>query len=84
MRTLGLLAGAALALAACAGSAATEPLTISEITGRGRPAAVGSREAVAYWQGLSADLETAHRRPVRRPARPARQAHHRRRRRDVR
>ena len=58
MRTLGLLAGAALALAACAG-AQEEPLTISEVQVQTDLAAVGSREAVAYWQGLSADLETA-------------------------
>jgi hypothetical protein len=58
MRTLGLLAGAALALAACAGSR-EEPLTISEIQVETDLAAVGSREAVAYWQSLSGDLETA-------------------------
>ena len=58
MRTLGLLAGAALVLAACAGSQ-EEPLLISEVQVQTDLAAVGSREAVAYWQGLSADLETA-------------------------
>jgi hypothetical protein len=58
MRTLGLLAGAAMALAACAGSQ-DEPLLISEVQVQTDLAAVGSREAVAYWQGLSADLETA-------------------------
>ena len=58
MRTLGLLAGAALALAACAG-AQEEPLLISEIQVETDLTAVGSREAVAYWQGLSPDLETA-------------------------
>jgi hypothetical protein len=58
MRTLGLLAGAALALAACAGRE-PEPLTISEIQVETDLTAVGSREAVAYWQSLSSDLETA-------------------------
>ena len=58
MRTLGLLAGAALVLAACAGGE-PEPLTISEITVEADLPAIGSPQAVAYWQGLSADLETA-------------------------
>lgn len=58
MRTLGLLAGAAIALAACAGSD-DEPLLISEIRVQTDLAAVGSREAVGYWQSLSDDLETA-------------------------
>jgi hypothetical protein len=58
MRTLGLLAGAALALAACAG-AREEPLTISEIQVETDLSAVGSRQTVAYWQDLSGDLETA-------------------------
>jgi hypothetical protein len=58
MRTLGLLTGAALALAACAGRQEA-PLLISEIQVQTDLAAVGSREAVAYWQDLSADLETA-------------------------
>jgi hypothetical protein len=58
MRTLGLLVGATLALAACAGSR-EEPLTISEVQVQTDLSAVGSREAIAYWQGLSGDLETA-------------------------
>jgi hypothetical protein len=58
MRTLGLLAGAALVLAACAGRQ-PEPLTISEITVDADLPAIGSPQAVAYWQGLSSDLETA-------------------------
>ena len=58
MRTLGLLAGATLALAACAG-AWEESLTISEIQVETDLSAVGSRQAVAYWQDLSGDLETA-------------------------
>ena len=58
MGRLGLLAGAALMLAACAGGE-EEPLTISEVRVETDLAAVGSREAVAYWQRLSSDLETA-------------------------
>lgn len=58
MKRLGLLAGVALALAACAG-AEEEPLLISEVRVETDLAAVGSREAVAYWQRLSDDLETA-------------------------
>lgn len=58
MRLLGLLAGSALMLAACAGSQ-DEPLMISDINVQTDLSAVGSREAVAYWQGLSGDLETA-------------------------
>lgn len=59
MRPLGLLAGAALVLAACAGSQQSQPLTISDVAVDADLSAVGSREAVAYWQGLSGDLETA-------------------------
>jgi hypothetical protein len=58
MRLLGLLAGSALMLAACAGSQ-DEPLLISDIDVQADLSSIGSREAVAYWQGLSADLETA-------------------------
>jgi hypothetical protein len=58
MRTLGLLAGAAFALAACAGSQ-EPPLMISEVQVQTDLTAVGSRDAVGYWQGLSDDLETA-------------------------
>jgi hypothetical protein len=58
MRPLGMLAGAALALAACAGSQNT-PLTISDVSVNTDLTAVGSREAVAYWKDLSGDLETA-------------------------
>jgi hypothetical protein len=57
MRPLGLLAGVAL-LAACAGQQ-PEPLLISEINVQTELPAVGSREAVAYWRNLDADLETA-------------------------
>lgn len=58
MRILGLLTGTALALSACA---ATEPdtLQISEISVSTDLSAIQSREAVSYWQGLGADLETA-------------------------
>lgn len=59
MRTLGLLAGTAIALAACSGAKPPEPLTISEVTVEADLPAVGSREAVAYWQHLSDDLKTA-------------------------
>lgn len=58
MKTLGLLAGAALLLAAC-GNTQPEPLRISNVTVETDLAAVGSREAVGYWKGLSGDLETA-------------------------
>jgi hypothetical protein len=58
MRTLGLLAGAVLALAGCAGNE-TSPLTISDVSVEADLPAVGSPEAVAYWQNLSNDLQTA-------------------------
>jgi hypothetical protein len=58
MRILGMLAGAALALAACGGNQ-NQPLTISDVSVQADLPAVGTREAVAYWQNLSADLETA-------------------------
>jgi hypothetical protein len=59
MRTLGLLAGAALLLAACGGGQQNEPLTISGVTVQADLPAVGSPQAVAYWKNLSDDLETA-------------------------
>ena len=59
MRTLGLLAASALALAACSGGKPPEPLTISDVSVEADLPAVGSREAVAYWQHLSDDLKTA-------------------------
>ena len=59
MRMLGLFAGAALVLAACGGGQATEPLTISEVTVQADLPAVGSPQAMSYWQNLSGDLETA-------------------------
>ncbi len=58
MKLLGLVVGAALALAACSAKP-PEPLTISEVTVNADLAAVGSRNAIAYWQNLSSDLETA-------------------------
>ena len=58
MKWLGMLAGTALMLAACGGSG-DDPLLISDINVQTDLSAVGSREAVAYWQGLGADLETA-------------------------
>ena len=59
MRTLGLLAGAALLLAACGGGQPEQPLTISGVTVQADLPAVGSPQAVAYWKNLSGDLETA-------------------------
>ena len=58
MKPLALLAGAALVLTACGGLGQEEPLTISEITVETDLSAVGSREAVAYRQTLSDDLES--------------------------
>lgn len=55
----GLFVGAALLLAACAGSSEDAPLTISGVEVQTDLTAVGSREAVGYWQSLSDDLETA-------------------------
>ena len=40
-------------------AAETEPLTISGVTVQADLPAVGSPQAVAYWQNLSDDLETA-------------------------
>ena len=59
MRMLGLFAGAALLLAACGGGQAPGPLTISEVTVQADLPAVGSPQAMSYWQNLSGDLETA-------------------------
>lgn len=59
MRTLGLLAGAALMLAACGGAERNEPLLVSGVTVEADLPAVGSPQAVAYWKNLSDDLETA-------------------------
>jgi hypothetical protein len=58
MRTLGLLAGATLLLAACGGNQ-SQPLAISDVSVQADLPAVGSREALGYWQNLSTDLETA-------------------------
>ena len=59
MTRLGLLAGAALLVAACAGQREPEVLTISEVRVDTDLSAIGSAEAMGYWQNLSADLETA-------------------------
>jgi hypothetical protein len=60
MRTLGLLAGAALLLAACGGGRQEAgPLMISEVAVQADLPAVGSRQAMNYWKNLSDDLETA-------------------------
>ena len=58
MKSFGLIAGAALLLAACANSE-PEVLRISDVSVETDLAAVGSREAVGYWKGLNTDLETA-------------------------
>lgn len=59
MKVIGLFAGvAALALAACS-SAPPEPLRIAEVDVTANLPAVNSSEAVAYWQNLGTDLETA-------------------------
>lgn len=57
MRPLGMLAAAALVLGACA--AQEEPLTVAEVNVSTDLSAVNSREAVAFWTNLDADLETA-------------------------
>lgn len=60
MRPLAALAGAGLLFAAaCAGSQQSAPLTISSVSVNADLTAVGTPQAVAYWQGLSGDLETA-------------------------
>jgi hypothetical protein len=58
MRSLGVLAGAGLLLAACAGQQ-QGPLLISGVDAQTDLAAVGTREAVDHWRNLDADLETA-------------------------
>ena len=58
MTRLGLLAGAALVLGACAAEAPA-PLTISEINVDADLSSIGSRSAAAYWQRLDTDLEAA-------------------------
>lgn len=58
MRPLALLAGAALLVGACAAQP-PDPLRIAEINVNADLSSIGNRDAVAYWQGLDADLETA-------------------------
>ncbi|MFO1210789.1 MAG: hypothetical protein U1E40_16495 [Amaricoccus sp.] len=59
MRILGLLAGCALALAACAGHDKNQPFTVSDVSVTADLPAVTSRAAVSYWAHLSDDLKTA-------------------------
>ena len=59
MRTLGLLAGAALLLAACGGGQQTEPLTISGVTVQADLPAVGSPPGGRLLAEPDDDLETA-------------------------
>jgi hypothetical protein len=59
MRPHGIIAGAALALALAACAREEPPMTIAEVNVTSDLAAIGSRDAVAYWQNLDADLETA-------------------------
>jgi hypothetical protein len=58
MRRLGLIAGAALVLAACGGGQ-QEQLRIADVAVEADLSAVGSREAVGYWGNLAPDLEAA-------------------------
>ena len=57
MRPLGMLAAAALVLGACA--AQEEPFTVAEVNVSSDLSTIGSPEAVAFWQNLDRDLETA-------------------------
>ena len=60
MRIYGYLAGAALALAACAGrDEAPPPLTVSDVAVTSDLTAITSQEAAQYWGNLNADLESA-------------------------
>jgi hypothetical protein len=59
MKLHAYLAGAALALAACAGAEGPEPLTISDVRVEADLTAVASRDAAVYWGNLADDLSTA-------------------------
>ncbi len=58
MKPLALLAGAALVLGACAASE-PQPVTVAAINVEADLTSIGNRDAVAYWQNLDSDLETA-------------------------
>src|SRR5690606_8292645 len=64
MKLQGLLAGAALMLAACGGGGDEEVATlsapvVSDVTVSSDLSAVGSRDAATYWGNLGSDLESA-------------------------
>ncbi|HLS59417.1 MAG TPA: hypothetical protein VK022_07295 [Paracoccaceae bacterium] len=64
MKLQGLLAGAALMLAACGGGGDEEVATlsapvVSDVTVSSDLSAVGSRDAATYWGNLESDLESA-------------------------
>lgn len=61
MKVFALLTASALALAACSGGDGAAPTrqTIAEIVVETDLQAVGNSAAVAYWQTLNSDLETA-------------------------
>lgn len=61
MKSIALLAGSALLLAACATTpeAPTPPSTVSAITVNTDLQSIGNAESVSYWQGLDDDLEAA-------------------------
>lgn len=60
MKILGLLAGSALLLAACAGDEpAMAPTSVSAINVSTDLQAIGNAESVRYWQTLNQDLEAA-------------------------
>lgn len=64
MKMYGMLAGAAFALAACAGgeeevAVAPQALTVSDVEVSTDLSAVGTRDAARYWGNLEPDLESA-------------------------
>jgi hypothetical protein len=60
MKVHGYLAGAVIALAACAGGEeAAAPLTVSDVAVSSDLSAVTSRDAARYWGNMESDLESA-------------------------